>query len=374
MCQNDDAAEGIWMLDNNAARVLIMAGGTGGHVFPALAVANYLREAGAAIAWLGTRKGIEADLVPAQQIILHFMDVEGIRGRGLTAVIRAPLLLWRSIVQALTVIDEFKPRVVLGMGGFASGPGAIAARIKGIPIVVHEQNAIAGTTNRIVSRFASQVMKGFTDSLPGGIWCGNPVRREIIDLPRPEQRLVNRSGRVKLLVLGGSRGAKAINELVPQALALLLPQARPQVFHQAGNRHADLTNSVYATLDIEANVVPFIDNMAQAYSEADIVICRAGALTVAELTSVGLGAIFIPYPHAIDDHQTANAKWLVDRGGALLYQQSDLTPEFLSLLLSDLSNDPQRRMNMAIAAHAVAKDRAAEMVAETCMEYFHAAT
>ncbi len=374
MCQNDDAAEGIWMLDNNAARVLIMAGGTGGHVFPALAVANYLREAGAAIAWLGTRKGIEADLVPAQQIILHFMDVEGIRGRGLTAVIRAPLLLWRSIVQALKVIDEFKPRVVLGMGGFASGPGAIAARIKGIPIVVHEQNAIAGTTNRIVSRFASQVMEGFTDSLPGGIWCGNPVRREIIDLPRPEQRLVNRSGRVKLLVLGGSRGAKAINELVPQALALLLPQARPQVFHQAGNRHADLTNAVYATLDIEANVVPFIDNMAQAYSEADIVICRAGALTVAELTSVGLGAIFIPYPHAIDDHQTANAKWLVDRGGALLYQQSDLTPEFLSLLLSDLSNDPQRRMNMAIAAHAVAKDRAAEMVAETCMEYFHAAT
>ena len=374
MCQNDDAAEGIWMLDNNAARVLIMAGGTGGHVFPALAVANYLREAGAAIAWLGTRKGIEADLVPAQQITLHFMDVEGIRGRGLTAVIRAPLLLWRSIVQALKVIDEFKPRVVLGMGGFASGPGAIAARIKGIPIVVHEQNAIAGTTNRIVSRFASQVMEGFTDSLPGGIWCGNPVRREIIDLPRPEQRLVNRSGRVKLLVLGGSRGAKAINELVPQALALLLPQARPQVFHQAGTRHAALPNAVYATLDIEANVVPFIDNMAQAYSEADIVICRAGALTVAELTSVGLGAIFIPYPHAIDDHQTANAKWLVDRGGALLYQQSDLTPEFLSLLLSDLSNDPQRRMNMAIAAHAVAKDRAAEMVAETCMEYFHAAT
>lgn len=360
--------------NNAAARVLIMAGGTGGHVFPALAVAECLRASGASVAWLGTRRGIEAELVPAQKIALHFIDIEGVRGRGLTAVFRAPMLLWRSIAQALRVIDEFKPRVVLGMGGFASGPGAVAARIKGIPIVVHEQNAIAGTTNRIVSRFASRVMEGFADTLPGALWCGNPVRREIIDLEIPQQRLARSSGPATLLVLGGSRGAQAINELVPGALALLPQKQRPRVIHQAGRAHDELTRAIYASLDVEARVVPFIDSMKEAYGAADLVICRAGALTVAELTSAGLGAILIPYPHAIDDHQTANAKWLVDRGGALLYQQADLNAEALSALIGELTGDPKKCMAMAIAARSLGQNRAADTVADTCMEYFHAAT
>jgi UDP-N-acetylglucosamine--N-acetylmuramyl-(pentapeptide) pyrophosphoryl-undecaprenol N-acetylglucosamine transferase len=359
------------MHDKRSARVLIMAGGTGGHVFPGLAVAHCLQEAHVDVAWLGTQRGIEAELVPAKHIPLNTLEVEGVRGRGPKALMRAPLLLWRSISQALRVMRQFQPDVVLGMGGFASAPGAVAARLKGIPIIVHEQNAIAGTTNRIVSRFATRVLSGFPDALPRAQWCGNPLRPEILALQEPQQRLKDRRGQARLLVLGGSRGAKAVNQLIPAAVALIDPSLRPNILHQAGGSHAAMTKAVYATLAVDARVVPFIDDMADAYAWADFVICRAGALTVAEVAAAGVGALFIPFPYAIDDHQTANGQWLVDRGGALLRQQSTLTAQALSDVILDIASHPEKRLRMAIAARDGAKNDAAMTVSNVCMEYLN---
>ena len=357
------------MPDNTVPRVLIMAGGTGGHVFPALAVAANLKESGVILSWLGTRNGIETKLVPPKDIPLNFLDVEGIRGRGFGALARAPLLLSTSVIQSLKVINEFKPDVVLGMGGFASGPGAVAARIKGIPIVIHEQNTIAGTTNRIVSKFANSVMEGFPGALPGGYWCGNPVRTEITMLQEPEKRLVSRKGAINLLVLGGSRGAKTINEIVPSALAMIDSKLRPNIIHQAGISNADMTRAIYAALSIEASVRPFIDAMDEAYGWADFVICRSGALTVSELACVGLGSILIPFPHAIDDHQTANARWLMDVGAAVVHQEADLTPNLLKDVLLEVALKPDKRLNMAIAARKLAKRNASDELATACLEF-----
>ena len=280
-------------------KVMIMAGGTGGHVFPALAVADELRAADVGVSWLGTRAGIEAELVPANDIKLNYLDIEGIRGRGLVALLKAPLLLWRSIRQSLSVLTEYQPQVVLGMGGFASGPGAVAARLKGIPVVIHEQNSVAGTTNRILARIAHRVMQGFPDVFKRGEWCGNPVRPSIASMPGPDERFAQRAGAVNLLVLGGSRGALAINKLLPTALALVDPAVRPEVLHQTGKQHSEQTAALYKAAGVEAQIVPFIDKMDEAYSWADFAICRAGALTVAELTCAGLGSILIPFPYAI---------------------------------------------------------------------------
>ena len=356
----------------NGCRVMIMAGGTGGHVFPALAVADHLRAANASVAWLGTQRGIESDLVPAAGIVLNCIDIEGIRGRGLSALLKAPLLLWRSLRQALTVLSDFQPQVVLGMGGFASGPGAVAARLKGIPIVIHEQNSVAGTTNKLVSRIAQRVMQGFPGALANGEWCGNPVRPEIANLSAPEQRLANRDGLPRLLVLGGSRGALAINQLLPAALALIAPDQRPQVRHQTGKLHCPATQALYDAAAVSAEVVPFIDQMDEAYGWADFAICRAGALTVAELTSAGLGALLIPFPFAIDDHQTVNGKLLVDQGAALMIAQSELTPALLAAQITALCSDSEGRLKMAINARQLAKNGAAARVADVCLEVTHA--
>ncbi len=331
-------------------RVMIMAGGTGGHVFPALAVADQLRAANASVAWLGTQRGIESDLVPAAGIVLNCIDIEGIRGRGLSALLKAPLLLWRSIRQAFTVLSDFQPQVVLGMGGFASGPGAVAARLKGIPIVIHEQNSVAGTTNKLVARIAQRVMQGFPNVFAKGEWCGGPAR---------------------LLVLGGSRGALAINKLLPAALALIEPSQRPQVRHQTGTLHCDETQGLYAAASVSAEVVPFIAEMDQAYGWADFAICRAGALTVAELTSAGLGSLLIPFPFAIDDHQTVNGQLLVDQGAALMQAQEDLTAASLAEQISSVCGDSERRLQMAINARKLAKAGAAERVADVCLELAH---
>ena len=240
-------------------KVMIMAGGTGGHVFPALAVADELRAANVGVSWLGTRAGIEAELVPANGIKLNYLDIEGIRGRGLLALLKAPLLLWRSIRQSLSVLSEYQPQVVLGMGGFASGPGAVAARLKGIPLVIHEQNSVAGTTNRISARLARRVMQGFPGVFKRGEWCGNPVRPSIANMPTPDVRFAKRTGAVNLLVLGGSRGALAINKILPEALALIDPELRPQVMHQTGKLHCEMTSDLYKAAGVEAQVVPFID-------------------------------------------------------------------------------------------------------------------
>ena len=357
---------------SKSCRVMIMAGGTGGHVFPALAVADHLRAANASVAWLGTQRGIEADLVPAAGIVLNCIDIEGIRGRGLSALLKAPLLLWRSIRQALTVLSDFQPQVVLGMGGFASGPGAVAARLKGIPIVIHEQNSVAGTTNKLVSRIAQRVMQGFPGALANGEWCGNPVRPEIANLTVPEQRLAGRDGLPRLLVLGGSRGALAINKMLPAALALIPSEQRPQVRHQTGKLHCAETQALYAAAGVNAEVVAFIDQMDEAYGWADFAICRAGALTVAELTSAGLAALLIPFPFAIDDHQTVNGQLLVEQGAALMIAQGDLTPTILADQITALCGNSARRLDMAVRARQLSKTGAAERVANVCLEVANA--
>lgn len=354
-------------------RVMIMAGGTGGHVFPALAVAEKLKQQQVSVSWLGTRKGIESELVPQQGIELHFLNVEGLRGRGLLALIRAPFKLLASIFQACAALSQFKPSVVLGMGGFVSGPGAIAAKLKGIPLVIHEQNSVAGTTNKLSEKLATRVMQGFPDTFKQGEHCGNPVRAEIAAIQSPKERFAGRQGRMKLLVLGGSRGALAINQLIPEMLAKIEPQQRPQIIHQVGGQHVQTTEQLYRAqgLDIDSGsiqILPFIDSMEQAYEWADFAICRSGALTVAELTAVGLGALLIPFPYAIDDHQTSNGKWLVNSSAALMIQQRDISPQGLADQIIKLSNNPEERLGMACNARLLAKNGAAERVAKVCLE------
>jgi UDP-N-acetylglucosamine--N-acetylmuramyl-(pentapeptide) pyrophosphoryl-undecaprenol N-acetylglucosamine transferase len=361
------------MLDDRQCRVMIMAGGTGGHVFPALAVVDELRKENVALAWLGTRRGIEAELVPKNQIDLHYLDIEGIRGRGLGALLKAPLLLLRSIVQSLHVLSQFKPEVVLGMGGFASGPGAIAAWLKRIPIVIHEQNSIAGTTNRISAIFATKVMQGFPNTLKRGEWCGNPVRFDIANLPPPQVRFAGRTGKTRVLIVGGSRGALAINTLLPKALKQIDEEIRPEILHQTGKVHWQGTLDLYYAQDLnpqseQIKVVDFIESMAAAYEWADFVICRAGALTIAELTSAGLGSLLIPFPFAIDDHQTANGQLLVSQGAAVMVQQAQLSAEQLAEQLVVICGDAEKRLNMAMRARELAKNSAAREVARICME------
>jgi len=355
---------------------MIMAGGTGGHVFPALAVADELLAVDAKISWLGTRRGIESELVPSRDLAITYLDIEGIRGRGVMALLRAPLLLFRSIRQALSLFNEFKPQVVLGMGGFASGPGAVAAKLKGIPVVIHEQNSVAGTTNRLSAHIARRVMQGFPNTLTNGEWCGNPVRPEIANLLPPQERLAKRKGKASLLVLGGSRGALAINRLLPEALGRIDARVRPNVIHQTGRDHLQGTIDAYQEQGLnlkngKLNVVPFIDAMEDAYAWADFVICRSGALTIAELTAVGLGSLLIPFPHAIDDHQTCNGKLLVGQGAATMIQQSTLTPETLANEINAICTQPERRLNMAMRARELAKVGAAQQVAKACIEVAH---
>ena len=362
--------------NTNMLRIMVMAGGTGGHVFPALVVAEKLRAANVTMSWLGTRRGIERDLVPAHNIEINYLSIEGLRGRGIIALLKAPLMLLISVFQSLKVLAKFKPHVVLGMGGFASGPGALAARLKRIPLVIHEQNSVAGTTNRILSKLATRVMQGFPDTLDRGEWCGNPVRTEIASVEPPHKRFANRQGPTRILVLGGSRGALALNQLIPEALAMIDVEARPLIIHQTGKAHLQITQDAYKRQGLEINsqhleVTSFIEKMEDAYSWADFVICRAGALTITELTSIGLGALLVPFPYAIDDHQTSNGKLLVNCGAAKLVQERDLTPQALASPISNFSNAPDRCLSMASAARSVAKNDAADRVAAVCLEVAH---
>jgi UDP-N-acetylglucosamine--N-acetylmuramyl-(pentapeptide) pyrophosphoryl-undecaprenol N-acetylglucosamine transferase len=358
---------------SNSMRVMIMAGGTGGHVFPALAVAKILQQQQVCISWLGTRKGIESELIPQQGIELHFLNVEGLRGRGLLALLRAPFKLLASIIQACSALKQFNPSVVLGMGGFVSGPGAVAAKLKGIPLVIHEQNSVAGTTNKLSAKIATRVMQGFPNTFNHGEHCGNPVRGEIAAIKPPVERFANRQGAMRLLVLGGSRGALAINQLIPEALAKINPQQRPEILHQVGSQHLEKTQALYQaqSLDTDSDtiqIMPFIDSMEEAYQWADFAICRSGALTVAELNAVGLGALLIPFPYAIDDHQTTNGQWLVNAKAALMIQQRDITAQKLADHIISLGNNPDQRLAMANNARSLAKNDAAKRVSEVCME------
>jgi UDP-N-acetylglucosamine--N-acetylmuramyl-(pentapeptide) pyrophosphoryl-undecaprenol N-acetylglucosamine transferase len=350
--------------------VLIMAGGTGGHVFPALAVAQVLRERGVAVVWLGVPGSMEARLVPAHGFPIEWVRVAGIRGKGAFAWALAPLRIARAVIEAMGVLRRIRPRAVLGAGGYVSGPGGIAAWLLRIPLFIHEQNAIAGLTNRWLARLATQVLEAFPNSFgpaAHALTIGNPVRADIAAIAPPAQRFAGREPRARLLVFGGSQGARRLNEVLPQALARLAPEALPQVRHQTGERGLDATRSAYAQSRIDAEVLPFIDDMATAYAWADLAVCRAGAMTVAELQAAGLGAVFIPLPIATDDHQTKNADVMVRAGAARLVQERDLTPERLSGILAELTATRAPLLSMAEASRGGRVIDAAARLADCCM-------
>lgn len=356
---------------NETRPVLIMAGGTGGHVFPALAVAECLRERGVPVTWMGTQQGLEAVLVPKAGIPIEWIGVSGLRGKGVRRLLAMPFILGRALWQASAVLRRLQPRAVLGMGGFASGPGGLVARVLGIPLVVHEQNAIPGLTNRWLARVANQVLEAFPGTFPSArhaVSVGNPVRESIAALPVPSERFAGRTGSPRLLVLGGSQGALALNRLVPQALALWDEAERPEVWHQAGGQLYEAAVTAYQEAGVTVRLTPFIEDMAAAYDWADLVLCRAGALTVAELAAAGVGAILVPFPFAVDDHQTANARFLERSGAARVVQQADLNAERLAVLLREALSDRQHLQTMAEAARRLAKTEAAEQVAQTCLE------
>lgn len=346
--------------------VLVMAGGTGGHVFPALALARLLRARALQVVWLGTRRGLEARVVPAEGFEMEWLGVGGLRGKDLATKLMGPFTLARAVLQSLSVLRRRRPAVVVGLGGFVSGPGGIAAWLSGRPLVIHEQNAIAGYTNRVLARFAKVVLAGFPGAFPAGVAArviGNPVREDIAALPAPAQRFAGRSGPVRLLVVGGSLGAARLNAVLPQALAQLArdPAApRFQVRHQAGEKHAQAAREAYAAAGVEAEVTPFIGDMCEALSWADLAVCRAGALTIAELAAAGLGAVLVPYPHAVDDHQWHNAQLLVDAGAARRIADAQLAPESLAALLRELCAGREGLLAMAEAARREARPRAAE--------------
>lgn len=355
--------------------VMIMAGGTGGHVFPALAVADVLRKQGATVEWLGTPRGIENSLVPAANIELHHVSVEGVRGKGILGLLKAPFLIVSAILQALSIFRKVKPDVIIGFGGFASGPGGVAAKMLGKPLVIHEQNAIAGTTNRLLSKIATRVLAAFDGAFSisqiDAQIVGNPVRNVIANLPEPAKRYDDRAEKkelLNLLILGGSLGAKAINELVPAALAKLPSHERPVVRHQSGKNHLEATIANYMQHQVNAKIDAFVDDMAAAYAWADIVICRAGALTVSELAAAGVAAVLIPLPTAIDDHQTHNATILVKAGAGIAIAQQELTAEKLAALLIDQLHERANLKHMATNARSLAQPQAAETVATICVE------
>lgn len=344
-------------------KALIMAGGTGGHVFPALAVADVLRARGHDVVWMGAPDSFESRTVPQHGIPMEFIRVSGLRGKGVLKLLSAPLLLLRAVFQALAALRRQRPDVVLGMGGFAAGPGGIAAWLLQRPLLIHEQNSIAGVTNRWLARVATQTLQAFPNTFARAITVGNPVREAVARVSAPEARLQQRSGPMRVLVIGGSQGAKALNERIPQALKLLPESKRPQVRHQAG-RTLDVAARAYAESKVTADLTAFIDDMAAAYDWADLVVCRAGASTVAELAAAGCAALLVPFPAAVDDHQTRNGEYLVNAGAAQLIQERDLTAQRLADVLSELLADRRRLLTMAKAARTVAWPEATHTIVE----------
>jgi UDP-N-acetylglucosamine--N-acetylmuramyl-(pentapeptide) pyrophosphoryl-undecaprenol N-acetylglucosamine transferase len=348
-----------------------MAGGTGGHVFPALAVAHRLQEKGWEIHWLGTKAGLEADIVTKAHIPLHYISVKGLRRKGGLAWVIAPYQLLIALFQSIRIILQLKPKVVLGMGGFVSGPGGLAAWLTHCPLVIHEQNSIVGMTNRWLARIAKRVLEAFPGAFKPSvkaICVGNPVRENLLALPGPVVRFQERNGPIKLLILGGSRGAQVLNQICPLALKILTTDKRPEVWHQTGAGQDAVTQELYQKMGVVAHVEPFIQDMANAYAWADLVLCRAGALTIAELTAVGIGSILVPFPFAVDDHQTVNARFLEKAGAAILIQQSVLNKERLAQIISELSLDRRQLLNMAEIAHSLAYRDALMAVTTYCEE------
>ena len=348
--------------------ILIMAGGTGGHIMPGLAVADILHRHGWKVVWMGHPDGMEARLVPQHGYEMAWVRFGALRGKGLLRKLLLPLNLLSGFIQAWRQLGRIQPDVVLGMGGFISFPGGMMAALRGIPLVLHEQNSIAGLANKVLAGVADKVLTGFPDVLKKGQWVGNPVRHDIASLPAPTGRYVARAeqkDKLHLLVIGGSLGAQALNEALPLGLAILPEELRPDVVHQAGSKHLEPLRDAYRRQGLEVHVTGFIDDMAGAYAWADLVICRAGALTIAELAAAGVASVLVPFPHAVDDHQTANAKFLARTGAAILLPQTDLQPENL-VLLRNLTR--QQLQEMAEKARDLAMPDAAEAVANMCRE------
>ncbi len=352
--------------------IMVMAGGTGGHVIPALSVANELRQQGEKIVWIGTHAGIEARLVPAQDFPIEWLTVAGLRGKGVKTLALAPFKLLQACWQARQILAQHKPRAVLGMGGFASGPGGLMAWLMRIPLVIHEQNSIIGMTNKILSRFARICLFAFPQAAQGirhASVIGNPVRREILDIEKPQQRLAGRDQQtMRILVLGGSLGARRLNQVLPAALALLPAAQRPLVRHQCGKAHLQDCQDLYRENGVEAEVSDFIEDMQAAYVWADLVICRAGALTIAELSAAGSASILVPFPYAVDDHQYHNARYLAESQAAILVREQDFTAEWLSAQIIHLQQHRAELQQMAEQAHGLAYTEATQRVASAVMQ------
>lgn len=351
------------------APVMVLAGGTGGHIFPALAVANVLRTRGVPVTWMGAAGAMETRLVPPQGIPLDTLAISALRGKGKFALLAAPVRVANAVANAMGILRARRPRAVISFGGFAGGPGGLAARLLGKPLLVHEQNRAPGFTNRVLARFARRVLTGFPNSFAEHEeYVGNPVRAEIARVDPPNVRMRERDGSLRLLVLGGSQGARALNAAVPKALAMLGAEIRIEVRHQCGEKLRDEAAAAYAAAGVQASVESFITDMADAYAWADLVVCRAGASTLAELCAVGVGSVLVPFPQAVDDHQTRNAEFLVEREAALLLRQDDYLAERLHGVLSDLAARPERRLAMAESARALAKPDAADRIADIILE------
>lgn len=358
--------------------IMIMAGGTGGHVYPGLAVAQHLMGRGWKAVWLGTQAGLEAKIVPPHGIAMAWLSFGGVRGKGLLRKLLLPLHILIAFWQSAQALFRHRPDVVLGMGGYAAFPGGMMASLFNRPLVIHEQNAIAGLTNRVLACIADRVLVGFPKAFQGdkdrplpckrvdSRWSGNPVRADIAAIDAPSVRYASREGKLRVLVVGGSLGAQVLNEMVPRALALIDAAQRPEVVHQAGLKHIDALNANYGQAGVQATVLPFIEDMAARYAECDVVICRAGALTVAELAAAGVASVLVPFPHAVDDHQTTNAKFLSDAGAAVLLPQADLTAAKLAEMMRGFTRE--QLVEMARKARALAKPDATEVVAGVCME------
>ncbi|MFD2301254.1 undecaprenyldiphospho-muramoylpentapeptide beta-N-acetylglucosaminyltransferase [Paracidovorax citrulli] len=345
---------------------LVMAGGTGGHIFPGLAVAEELRARGWKVHWLGTPGSMESRIVPPQGFAFEPIDFSGVRGKGLATLALLPLRLLRAFWQALAVVRRVQPDVVVGLGGYVTFPGGMMAVLCGKPLVVHEQNSVAGLVNKVLAGVADRVFTAFPGALRKGAWVGNPLRTAFTRQADPQARFAGRGGPLRLLVVGGSLGAKALNDIVPQALALIPAERRPVVTHQSGTAQIDALRANYAAAGVEATLTPFIDDTATAFAEADLIVCRAGASTVTEIAAVGAAAVFVPFPHAVDDHQTANARFLADAGGGWLVQQRDLSAEALAQLLQN--TEREALLERALKAKTMQKIHATREVANACEE------
>jgi UDP-N-acetylglucosamine--N-acetylmuramyl-(pentapeptide) pyrophosphoryl-undecaprenol N-acetylglucosamine transferase len=346
--------------------ILVMAGGTGGHIFPGLAVAEYLRICGWKVSWLGNQNGMEYRLVKACNFPFEAVDFGGLRGTGMKAKLMLPFNLVRASFQSWKIMRRLKPNVVLGMGGYITFPGGLMSKLLKRPLVLHEANSVAGSANRALAKIAMRTLTGFPNTMAGAEWVGNPIREEFETLDAPEKRYQERTGPLSILVVGGSLGAAALNETIPAALALMNQAARPRVIHQAGDKHLAELQKRYADLGVQADIRPFIDDMPAAYAQADLVICRSGAMTVSEIAACGVASCLIPFPYAIDDHQTANARFLSDADAAILLSQADLNPQDLASMIQNFSR--QDLQVIAERAHALAKKNATQRVAEVCAD------